>query len=94
MKPCDVCGCRLGYEGMPSLLGSKRYAFCGECVKTVAEPYPALVASLASATDVDGESLRLKPIIDATLRLTGRSREKLEADVRAERELSPGGPRT
>jgi len=78
---CDVCGGK-GVAVACSALGAISFAYCQECANVYAEPYDALVYTLAMYDGIDG--FRYPEIIKGTLARTGKTTEQLKQDVERE----------
>lgn len=84
-EKCDVCGNK-SYAVLSSSLGAISFAYCRDCAESNAEPYGLLVSSVADFGSLDRlrENARdaYSDIITATLKVTGRTWEQFEIDVR------------
>ena len=86
---CDVCRKNSSAGVYASSCGPISFAYCKECANTGAEPYGVLVAYLAasvgSSMDLHPEQKQIRPeyqlIIDASLKVAGKTREEFYADV-------------
>lgn len=77
---CEVCGASPAAVCCSSM-GPMSCAYCLDCLGSGAEPYGVLVAGIA-CIGINNLHPDMDPIIDASLKIAGKTRQDLERDVR------------
>lgn len=78
---CEVCKARAAEGVYASRIAPVSSAYCPSCMDSGAEPYGVLVTTLVLGESEREISPQLQHVIDATLKVTGKSETELWTDV-------------
>jgi hypothetical protein len=78
---CEVCRKAPGAGVYCSALGPVSFCYCKECGESGAEPYGVLAGMIAVMGSIEAGGEWLHDVIEASLKVAGKTRAELTADI-------------